>query len=374
MSQSLTLRLIPLRWYTAAAALTLGAATAAQETINIGAVLPLTGANATIGEDIRRGIVLAAEHVNAKGGVLGKRLNVIIEDSGGNPSTALNAARKLAAVDKVPLVMGAYSSGVTIPMAQYLVKEGVTHLNISSSSTKVRALGASAFSVVGLENFGNQFAAQDTYALGYRRVALIAPNNAYGQGVVEGYKTDFEKLGGKVIAEALYTAGQSTYRRELQQLSRSQPDAYVYTAYGQESAILNREAMELGLRNKPWYGILFTMSLADTPAAIANGQIGYELGSVRGAAGKAYAEAFTAKYSEGFKTSYTGYGYDGVLLTAAAIEKARTATPSAIQAALRDIGGTGFDGVTGTIRFDADGQRVDPPYDRLKYDGAVVPR
>jgi len=165
-----------------------------------------------------------------------------------------NTARKLAAVDKVPLVMGAYSSGVTIPMVQYLVKEGVTHLNISSSSTKVRELGASAFSVVGLENFGNQFAARDTYALGYRRVALIAPNNAYGQGVLEGDKTDFETLGGKVIAEALYTAGQSTYLRELQQLSRSQPDAYVYTAYGQESAILNREAMELGLRDKPWYG------------------------------------------------------------------------------------------------------------------------
>jgi len=366
--------LTPLRWYAVITVFTLGANATAQETIQIGALLPLTGANATIGEDIRRGIVLAAEHVNAKGGVLGKRLNVIIEDSGGNPSTALNAARKLAAVDKVPLVMGAYSSGVTIPMAQYLVKEGVTHLNISSSSTKVRELGASAFSVVGLENFGNQFAALDTYALGYRRVALIAPNNAYGQGVVEGYKTDFEKLGGQVIAEALYTAGQSTYRRELQQLARSQPDAYVYTAYGQESAILNREAMELGLREKPWYGILFTMSLADTPPAIAHGQIGYELGSVRGATGKAYAEAFAAKYQEGFKTSYTGYGYDGVLLTAAAIEKAQSAAPSAIQAALRDIGNTGFDGVTGTIRFDADGQRIDPPYDRLKYDGGVVAR
>jgi branched-chain amino acid transport system substrate-binding protein len=100
-----------------------------------------------------------------------------------------------------------------------------------------------------------------------------------------------------------------------------------------------------------------------------------ELGSVQGAAGKAYADAFKAKYTEGFKTSYTGYGYDGVLLTAAAIEKAKATTPAAIQAALKEIGATGFPGVTGTIRFDQDRQRVDPPYDKLKFEGGkLAPR
>jgi branched-chain amino acid transport system substrate-binding protein len=362
----------------AAAAFVLGFSAlpaSAQDTVNMGAVLSLTGANATVGEDVRRGIMLGVEHVNAKGGVLGKKFNIIIEDSGGNPTTALNAARKLATVDKVPVVMGEYSSGITLPMAQYLVKEGVTHLNIASSSTKIRQLGATSFSLVGLENFGNQFSAKDTWDLGYRKVAMIAPNNAYGQGVLEGYKAEFEKLGGKVVTEVLYTAGQSTYRRELQQMSRSNPDAYVYTAYGQESAVINREAEELGLRKTPWYAILMSMSLSDTPPAIANGQIGMELGSVQGAAGKAYADAFKAKYTEGFKTSYTGYGYDGVLLTAAAIEKAKATTPAAIQAALKEIGATGFPGVTGTIRFDQDRQRVDPPYDKLKFEGGkLAPR
>lgn len=367
-----------LRNVAAASLLALGGATAAwaQDSINIGAVLSLTGANATVGEDVRRGIMLGVEHVNAKGGVLGKKINVIVEDSGGNPTTALNAARKLATVDKVPVVMGEYSSGITLPMAQYLVKEGVTHLNINSSSTKIRQLGATSFSLVGLENFSNKFAAADTYALGFRRVAMIAPNNAYGQGVFEGYKAEFEKLGGKVVTEVLYTAGQSTYRRELQQMARSNPDAYVYTAYGQESAVINREAEELGLRKVPWYAILMTMSLSDTPPAIANGQLGMELGSVQGAAGKAYADAFKAKYKEGFKTSYTGYGYDGVLISAAAIEKAKATTPAAIQAALKELGsGAGYIGATGTIRFDQDRQRIDPPYDKHKFEGGqLAPR
>lgn len=347
----------------------------AQETVSMGAVLSLTGSNATVGEDVRRAVVLAVEKVNASGGVLGgKKFNVIIEDSGGNPTTALNSARKLVSVDKVPVVIGEYSSGITLPMAQYLVKEGVTHINIASTSVKIRDLGATSFNLIGLENLGNKFSAADTWALGYRKVALLAPNNAYGQGVAHGFKEEFSKLGGQIVSEVLYTQGQSTYRRELQQMSRAEPDAYIYTAYGQESAVLNREAFELGLRAKPWYAILLSMSLSDTPAQIAQGQLGMEVGNVHGEAGRAYQAAFNAKYKEGTKTSYTGYAYDAVMLTAAAINKAKSTEPAAIQAALKELGKGGYVGVTGPIAFDAERQRIDPPYAKLKFDGKVVAR
>jgi branched-chain amino acid transport system substrate-binding protein len=346
----------------------------AQDSVQMGAVLSLTGSNATVGEDVRRAVALAVEQVNAKGGVLGKKFNVVIEDSGGNATTALNAARKLVSVDKVPVVIGEYSSGITLPMAQYLVKEGVAHINIASTSVKIRDLGATSFNLIGLENLGNKFSAADTWALGYRKVAMLAPNNAYGQGVVHGFKEEFEKLGGKIVTELLYTQGQSTYRRELQQMARSEPDAYIYSAYGQESAVVNREAMELGLRAKPWYAILISMSLSDTPADIAKGQLGMEVGSVYGDAGKAYADAFAAKYKEGMKTSYTGYAYDAVLITAAAMNKAKSTDTAAVQAALKDIGKGGYVGVTGPIVFDDARQRIDPPYAKLKFDGKVVPR
>jgi len=132
--------------------------------------------------------------------------------------------------------------------------------------------------------------------------------------------------------------------------------------------------MELGLRAKPWYAILFTMSLADTTPALAQGQMGMELGSLDGEAGKAYAQKFAARYKEGIKSSYNGYGYDAVVLTAAAINKAQSTEPAAVQAALRDLGKGGYVGVTGPIVFDDNGQRVNPPYARLKYDSGVVPR
>lgn len=350
------------------------AAVYAQDPIRMGAVLSLTGANATVGEDVRRAVDMAVDKVNSQGGVLGKKFAVTVEDSGGNPTTALNAARKLVSVDKVPVVIGEYSSGISIPLGQYLVKEGVVHINIASTSIKLRELGATAYNVIGLENYGNKFSAADTWALGYRKVAIIAPNNAYGQGVSKGFKEEFEKLGGKVVTDILYTAGQSTYRRELQQIARSAPDAYIYTAYGQEASIINREAYELGLRKTPWYGILLSMCLSDTPAEIAAGQLGMEVGSVDGAAGKAYAEAFKARYKDGMKTSYTGYAYDAVLMTAAAINKAKSTEPAAVAAALKEIGNN-YAGVTGAISFDADRQRQNPPYAKLKSEGGkVVPR
>lgn len=346
-----------------------------QEAVQIGAVLSLSGPSATIGEDVRRSIELAVDKVNANGGVNGKPFKVIIEDSAGNATTALSAARKLTAVDKVSVVLGEYSSGITLPLGQYLVKEGVLHVNISSTSVKIRDLGDSSFNLVGLEDRGGKFAASDSYALGMRNVGIIAPNNAHGQGTAQAFKEEFERLGGTLVGEVLYTAGQPSYRRELQQLERRNPDGYVYTAYGQEAAVINREAHELGLRSKPWYAILLSNAISDTPPNIAQGQLGMELGSYQGEIGDAFAKAYQAKHNEGVRSSFAGYAYDGVMLVAKAIETANSTKPADVQAALVTLGQQGFNGATGLIKFDEQGQRLEPPYATLKYDnGKVVVR
>ena len=99
-----------------AAASLLGLAVPAQADVVIGTVLPLSGVNASGGEDLRRGMELAVKEINAKGGVLGEPLRIIYEDSGNNPQRAIDAARKLVSVDKVAMVVGEYSSGITIPL------------------------------------------------------------------------------------------------------------------------------------------------------------------------------------------------------------------------------------------------------------------
>lgn len=357
----------------AAACLTLAVAPVRAQDVVIGAVLPLSGASATLGDDQRRGIELAVDQINEKGGVLGgRKLRVIVEDSGGRAPSALDAAKKLVTVDKVPAVLGEYSSGITIPIGQYLVQEGRVHINIGSSSGRIRALGDGSFSVIGLDNVSSSFAADDVIGQGWKTAAVIAPNNAYGQGVAEQFQKAFTERGGQIVSTVLYTEGQTTYRRELQQLERGGPDVYVYSAYGKEAATINREAFELGLNATPWYAIYVSMCTTDADPKFVQGQYGLDLNNI-GPDGQAYEAAYRQKYGEPFRTSFNGYGYDAVQLLAAAIDKSGSTEPAAISAALKEIG-NGYSGATGDITFDADRQRSKQPYLKLKIEDGVKQR
>ncbi|KAA8998485.1 ABC transporter substrate-binding protein [Affinibrenneria salicis] len=351
----------------------LGLSLPAQADVTVGAILPLTGVSASIGEDTRRGIELAVEQINARGGVNGQKLAVMIEDSAGSPVTALDAVRKLTQVNHVPLVMGEFSSSVTIPIGQYLVKNKLVHININSSSTDMRKVGKYSYSVIGLADLATKFSAQDVYDMGYRKVAFIAPNGAYGQSMLDQFSKDFQALGGKVVAKMLYTGGQPSYRRELGQLARVRPDAYVYTTYGQDAVVLNRESYEMGLNTTPWYGMYLTMTTANTSAQYIEGKMGMEVAST-GDEGKGFIEQFHQRYGADPQSAYSSYAYDSVTLAAAAINKAGSTDPAALQAAMQSVA-PHFDGVTGPLNLDAENQRQTQPYKKVKVvNGAQVLR
>ncbi|MFU2316251.1 ABC transporter substrate-binding protein [Rahnella sp. PCH160] len=344
----------------------LGAVHPAFADIKLGAILPLTGTSASIGEDQRRGMELAVEDLNAKGGVAGQKLDVVVEDSAGSPVTGLNAVRKLTQVDNVPLVIGDFSSSVTIPIGQYLVKNNLVHINISGTSADVRKIGKTSYSVIGLDDLSARFSADDVWKLGYHKVAFIAPDGAYGQGMAQQFTQAFEKLGGKVVAKVLYTSGQPSYRRELEQISRAKPDAYVYTSYGQDAIVLNRESSALGLGKTPWYGMYLTMAIADSPAQFTNGQIGMEVsGMAQKTGGQSYSEHYQQRFHEKPRSVYGSYAYDSVMLAAAAIGKAHSASPAALVDAMKTVAPQ-FTGITGTLNLDADNQRQTQPYLKVK--------
>lgn len=346
----------------------LGSTHSAWADVDLGAILPLTGTSASIGEDQRRGIELAVENINAHGGVNGQKLNVLVEDSAGSPVTGLNAVRKLTQVNKVPLVVGDFSSSVTIPIGQYLVKNNLLHINISGTSTDVRKIGKTSWSVIGLDSLSAQFSAEDVWKQGWHNVAFIAPDGAYGQGMAEQFTKAFEKAGGKVVAKVLYTSGQPSYRRELEQLSRAHPDAWVYTSYGQDAIVLNREAWELGLHKTPWYGMYLTMAISGSPAQYTDGQLGMEVAGISDKAadgGQSYTETYQKHYNEKPRSVYGSYAWDSVMLAAAAINQAHSAEPAAMINAMKTVA-PGFTGLTGTLNLDADNQRQTQPYLKVK--------
>lgn len=344
---------------------------AASDPVVFGAVLPVTGSSATIGEDQRRGIELAVDAINAKGGVLGQPLKVLVEDSAGRAQTALDAAKKLISVNGAKVVIGEYSSGITVPLRQAVTREGVVHVNCGSSSTKLRVSGGKGcFSVIGLDDLMAKFAADAIRSRNLGKAAVIVPNNAYGDSIKVEFEKAFKTAGGSVVNATLYTEGQSSYRRELQQIARYEPDVYLYSAYGQEAAIINRESFELGLKKTTWFAIYLTMCASDAPKETVDGQLGAEVNFI-GPNSKWYQDAYKAKYNEDFRSAFNGYLYDAVMMSALAVNKAASTEAAKILEAARALS---YDGATGTIKLDADNERAvqDYLFATLK-DGKVVP-
>ncbi|HET7596713.1 MAG TPA: ABC transporter substrate-binding protein, partial [Burkholderiales bacterium] len=126
---------------TLAAAALLPLHAAAQDAIRIGVTQPLTGAFAASGNYVAQGAKIAEDHVNKAGGVLGKKIQLIIEDNKSNPTEAVATAEKLIAKDKVPVLMGAWSSTLTLAVMPKLMEYSVPMLVETSSSGKITTSG-----------------------------------------------------------------------------------------------------------------------------------------------------------------------------------------------------------------------------------------
>lgn len=328
-------------------------------TITIGAVLPLTGANATVGADQQRGIELAVAQINAGKGVLGQKLAVAVEDSQGQTTSTIDAARKLVAVSTVPVVIGEYASGNTIPMQQFLEQSSVVGINVGSSSIELRGTGDMQFSTIGLDDKAGEFSANALYDKGFRKVAILAPNNAYGTGIARSVTDAFTGKGGQVVASELYTEGQPNYRQELARLGGAAPDAYVVTTYGRDGATINAEMFELAMTDKPVFDIYMSQDVPDSDAKAVEGRIGMDVTASIGSS--EYATYYRQTYGEGFVTSFSGFAYDAVQLAALAIEKAGAPDAAKVAAAVPEVAAS-HQGVTGPLAVGPDGQRVAQPY------------
>jgi branched-chain amino acid transport system substrate-binding protein len=130
--------------------------------------------------------------------------------------------------------------------------------------------------------------------------------------------------------------------------------------------VLNREAWELGLSHTAWYGMYLTMAIADSPAQYTNGQIGMEVsGMAQKTEGQSYTENYQKRFHEKPRSVYGSYAYDSIMLAAAAINKAQSASPEALVAAMKTVAPQ-FTGLTGTLNLDADNQRQTQPYLKVK--------
>jgi branched-chain amino acid transport system substrate-binding protein len=336
----------------------------AKEPVVIGSISPLTGTNAVQGNDMKNAEQLAMEEVNAAGGVLGRPLKILFEDSESRPKGGIDAAHKLVEVNKVPAIVGAYSSGISLPTGEYTNAQKVVQIGVASTSPGLRKIGPYYFNSIGLDEvIGTELAKFAMEDSGAKRFASITVNNPFGIGIEIWSKAYVEQHGGEVVTLVRYDERKPDYRAEIERLFSKKPDAIFFTAYGTESKLILKQAYEMGLTPpKGWWADYLTMWVNEVIPETAEGIKGLECGIGFGKYDH-YRNAYKKRFGKEPTTAFGAYGYDAVWLVALAINFANSTKSDDIRKALVPVSRIYY-GATGDKSFDKDGMQVTENYVR----------
>jgi branched-chain amino acid transport system substrate-binding protein len=349
--------------------LTLVAAVAQAQPIPVGLIANLTGTDVKSSVHMTRGVELAVDEINASGGVKGRPIRLITEDSQYRAPEAINAATKLYDVNKVEGVIMFGGSSLMIPVAELAQQKGKVLLNTSSSSPKLGDFPGTLFSVLPLDNIMGKELGEWVASRGIKTAAFVVPNNTFGMGLMESAATAFEAKGGKVVRKVAYTEGQPDYRADMQAVVQAQPGAVISAGYGDDSRAVFRAARQLGLE-APWYAAYPSIFSIDEPQWTNGRFFGIDNGGPSLPSAQAVKRAYMSKYNEEPLT-HVFYGYDAAMVLARAMREGGV-DAAAIKAALPKVVQQ-YDGATGRIQWDGRGQRINPPIEFLEYkDGKLV--
>lgn len=351
----------------------------AAETFKVGVLIPITGTQAVMSEDLITGFKLAQEEINAAGGVLGKQVQLIIEDTETRPAPGMDAARKLIEVDKVTVISGGFSSGVALPIAKYCQDRGILAVIQPPTSPLFRGVGDMIFLTNVLDNYKGKviadFAIEDS---GKKKFALMFMNNAFGMALrEETVKNLRDYHQAEIVTDVVYELNKVDYKAELQRLVAKKPEAIIATFYAKEGLVSAKQAYEMGILNVdqvPWYvpemGTSFASSLKEIPKVVEG---------IKGldplAPGSLYSEKFKKKMGRDPFTAYAAMNYDALILIAMAANFAQSTDPKAIRDNLRKVDDWYRGQSTGgDKRFDDDGMQGFGQYQKsIIKGGKIVP-
>ncbi len=224
-------------------------------TIKIGVYGDLSGPTSSFGQSTKNGVQLAVDEINAAGGVVGKKLEIVIEDDQGRPEQAKTVASKLVVQDKVQVLIGEATSTNSLaaaPVAQEAKIPMITHASTNEGVTQV---GDYIFRVCFIDSF--QGAVMAKFAAGSLKAKTAAVigdvNSTYSKGLTEVFEQEFTKLGGKIVSKQFYTQNDPDFKGQLTTIRALNPDVIYIPGYYGQVGIIARQARELGM-NMPLLG------------------------------------------------------------------------------------------------------------------------
>ena len=330
--------------------------------IKIGVIQPLSGSVAASGNYIRMGAEIARDWANQRGGVLGKQIQLLIEDNKSDPKEAATAAEKLIVRDKVPVIVGAWGSSMTLAAMPKLEEYGVPMIVETSSAATITRRGnpwifrispPSEMEAVGLQKYMKDFA--------IKKADFLAVNTDWGRGAVAAFGDLLKKSGATVgLAEFMEQAA-TDMNAQLTKIKADAPDTLFLTTAVEQITLVLKQAQEQRL----------SLKVITTGGSSAPGQLIKQAGAAAegtyhivffmpwfpeampdGKLAKAFVDEWTKRGHpfDGLKEGFRGH--DGVMTAVEGLKVAGKADPKAVREALWNVK---LMGVNGPIKFEKDG-------------------
>lgn len=350
----------------------------AQDKVKIGTLMPLTGGLASYGQFTRNGTLLAQKLINEQGGLLdGREIELVNIDTQTQPQVGVDGAQKLVNIEGVQAIVGALSSGTTIPIVDSVTAPNeVVQISPSATSPVLTTIEDDGYFFRTVPSDALQGVVAGNFAAdqGYESVAVIYVNNDYGQGLNDAIIDQFEKRGGEVTSSIAFEPNKVSYRSELMEAAKDNPDALVLIAYTDDGGItIIRQALE----NAFFSEFLFTDGLkapeiAEGIEPYLEGMYGTSPTSLPGGNGpELFREMYNEEYGEMPPKPYIDTSYDATFVIAMAIEKAGVVEGPAIRDAINEV--LDPDGETVNINEWAKAKELIAEGKTINYEGASGP-
>ena len=334
----------------------------AQETIKIGVTQPLTGAFAASGNYVSQGTKIAEDEINAAGGVLGKKIQLITEDNKSNPTEAVSTVEKLIQKDKVPILIGAWSSTLTLAVMPKLEEYRVPMIVETSSSGKITTSGNPYVFRISPTSAMEAKAFQPlAKKMGIKKASFLYTNNDFGIGSADEYSKMLKDSGVEIGVRETMDPAATDFSAQLAKIKASGSDTLFVTTAVEQLTLILKQAKEqqltvrvisCGGSNSPDQIIAQAGAAAEGSLHTAFFPPWFPEVTKNPDVSKRYMDEWKKRgnnvggLTEGFR------GYDAVYVAVAAIKAAGKAEPEAVRQALWNVH---VKGVYGDITFTKQG-------------------
>jgi branched-chain amino acid transport system substrate-binding protein len=347
-------------------------------TIKIGLMCPLTGSWASEGQDMKQIVELLAEDLNAKGGLLGNDVEIVIGDDGGDPRTAALSAQRLSTMGIVA-VIGTYGSAVTEASQNIFADFDIIQIANGSTSIRLTAKGLDKFfRTCPRDDEQGKVAVKTLESMGFKRIAILHDNTTYAKGLAEEAKKLLAPSSAEVVFYDAMTPGERDYNSILMKMKSAKPEVVFFTGYYPEAGLMLRQKKEMNW-DVPFIGGDATnnpqlVEIAGKDAAegfyFLSPPVPQDLDTPEA---DAFLKSYAKKYNAEPGSVWAVLSGDGFLAITTAIRNTKSTDPDVLAAylhtQLKDM-----PGLTGKISFDDQGDRIGDLYRLYQVDanGAFV--